>query len=161
MEINSIKENTAEEELKGIRGWLILVAIGIVYRPIKLLIDIILNIIPLLLLITDENFNTCIEVNHPLYLPMLIFIPISYVGLFIFCLVQVYSFFKKKKSFPKMIITFFIVHIVIIIIAILKSVTEGVPIFICISIIIINLIKYGAWFPYFIVSKRVKNTFIN
>ena len=157
---------TKEKDLEGLGGWLILVGLGIVVSPLR--------IIALLFPTYSEIFTNGswevlttpgTEAYNPLWGPIIIG-EISINGaLAIAWLFITFLFFTKKKAFPKWyigILLFTLVFILIDALAI-KSVMPNELIFDPETIkefgrsLIVTLI----WVPYMLVSKRVKATFIN
>ncbi|MEE9544619.1 MAG: DUF2569 domain-containing protein, partial [Rhodospirillales bacterium] len=91
-----------EKNLQGIGGWLILVAVGIVFTPIK---KIMLRIT-----IYPEIFSTGVwedlttqgsEAYSPLWAPSIIGEILISCGLIIVLLYMAYLFFTKSRNFPK------------------------------------------------------------
>tara|TARA_B100001971_G_C18099082_1_gene487796 strand:- start:581 stop:961 length:381 start_codon:yes stop_codon:yes gene_type:complete len=124
----------AKEELKGIGGWLILPIIGLFISIPVLLYDLL-------------SSNVLYEFNF--YIGLLSFLDII---LLIWITIGLFSIFDKKKYAPQIMISFYIANIMIqLVLAFLIEDLSG---------LIYSIIGGAIWIPYFIVSKRVKNTFV-
>ena len=91
-----------EKNLEGIGGWLILVAIGIVVTPIR--------IVPFIMTTYPEIFSSGAwealttqgsEAYSPLWVPIIIGEILINCGLILVWLYMAYKFFTKSKDFPK------------------------------------------------------------
>lgn len=154
-----------EKNLEGIGGWLILVAIGIVITPIR--------IVMLIMTTYPEIFSTGVwealttqgsEAYNPLWAPIIIGEILINSGLILVWLYMAYKFFTKSRDFPKWYIgiaVFSLVYIVADAFAI-KLVLPNEPIFDpdTIKELLRSVIMVVVWVPYMLVSKRVKATFI-
>ncbi|EZP78232.1 hypothetical protein H839_05819 [Parageobacillus genomosp. 1] len=157
-----------KEILQGIRDWLILIAVGVVFAPVFQLFKVAFYYD----ILTTQTWAFYTDPTAPFYQPILK--PLLYlqvfgnVSLLILSIVVMVHFFKKKETLPKMLVTFFSsnfllgsigYYMVTLIpqdtpieqIARLKSAEE----------IVIMGIMCIIWIPYLLVSKRVKNTFMN
>jgi len=156
---------TEEKNLEGLGGWLILVGIGIIFSPLK----IIASTFPIYSdLFSSGNWEMVTtpgsEAYNPLWAPILlgeIFINCTLVIAWVFI---AFLFFSKKSLFPKWyigILLFTSAFILVDALAI-KAVMPNEPVFDPYTLkefgrtIIIAII----WVPYMLVSKRVKATFI-
>jgi len=146
-----------EKNLQGIRGWLLLVAVGVVAGPIFGGVLIALSL-PLL-----SDLSDIISYNSTLGF-WLIFFTIGNVLLLLMGILALFKFFKKDKVFPKLFIALLVAGMVL-----------GVA-----DLAILNLlspeetiehskdaVRLGAqgfwslvWGAYMLKSKRVKATFI-
>ena len=138
---------TAQKELKGIGGWLIVIAIGLPYTIIGTLFGdyyVFTTLMPMM----DEEMVSILTV---LLMTDMIFV--CYAGYLAFL------FFNKDYRFPEQIKIFYIVSIVYEIFALYMISGYGLE-----SSdyrqIIAALIRGAIWIPYFNKSIRVKNTFI-
>ena len=124
----------AQEQLKGLGGWLIIPIIGL-FLSIAILIYHLISI------------N-----KYSFWFPGGL-LSLLYVILLIFSIITLISIFKKKKFVPKLMIFFYATNILVYL---AKSlITEN---FDRIESPIVGGI---IWSLYFIYSKRVKNTFVN
>lgn len=152
-------------ELKGLRGWLVLVGIGVVITPISLLVTNILIFQPIFTDgIWDALTTSGSEAYNPLWGPLLIG-EIMYNSVMVAVSVYlIYLFFSKSYLFPKFYIGIVIISLIFILFDawLVSFVLPDEPIFDAdttkefIRILVGGLI----WVPYMLVSKRVKATFV-
>lgn len=142
-----------QQNLNGLGGWLILVAIGIVCSPILLFYQVATIYVPL--------FNDLDNFGETFALVLIVEIIVT-LGLFLFTIYLAYLFFSKNYKTPKLFIIFHIVYFFIV-------VTEVVTISRLFDLeidsedmkeIAKQIISCMIWIPYFLVSVRVKNTFV-
>lgn len=159
------KKVSNERDLKGLDGWLILVGIGLVVSPIRLLIQLI----PMYsefaqggawdVLTTPES-----PLYHPLWAPLIFGEMIINFGIFIVALVLIFLFFSKKRIFPKVYIGLAIFTIIFLLTDALlgKIVMPNEPLFDAETGIDFfkSIVSALIWVPYMLVSKRVKQTFV-
>jgi len=133
------------EELKGIGGWLILPAIGLIYSLIVILYD---------LTVSFEGGST--------YFIFAFILDVIFLVIIILALV---SFFNKSSSAPKLMIGMYcfgvfysIITILLLFIYFGDSVESYSSLF---GNSFIQILVSTIWSIYFLKSKRVKNTFVN
>lgn len=154
-----------EKELEGLRGWLILVGLGIILSPLR----VITQIFPVYSEMFSKGSWTVLttpgsEAYHPLWAPILYGEMAINGGLVLAWVLVAFLFFSKKKAFPKWYIGILIFTLAFILIDALaiKAVLPNEPIFDAQTTkdfgrsLIVTLI----WVPYMLVSKRVKATFV-
>jgi len=150
---------------KGIRGWLILVAIGVVLGPIRLLVTAIPVFQPIF---TDGTWAALTtvgsEVYNPLWAPLLIG-EISYnVAIFLASLYLAFLFFTKHYRFPVVYISIVVVSLVFIVLDawFIQFIVPNEPMFdpATLKEFLRVLIAGIIWVPYMLLSKRVKATFV-
>jgi len=155
-----------EKNLEGIGGWLILVAIGIIVTPIRLIV--------LMMSTYPEIFSTGVwealttqggEAYSPLWAPVLIGEILINSGMLLIWLYMAYLFFSKKVVFPKWYIGLVVFSLAFIIADAfaIKLVLPSEPVFDpdTIKELMRSLFMVVVWVPYMLISKRVKATFIN
>ncbi len=136
---------------KGIGGWLIIPAIGLVLGPIKTAV------------ISLQDINTIQSFAPELLSDVRLWVGIVInVAMIIAAIVVAILFFSKRRVAVMAIISLMIASIVASIIQLLM----GVAIFGEVSSGGINPLLHACvfatiWIPYFVKSKRVKNTFVN
>jgi transglutaminase-like putative cysteine protease len=146
-----------------IGGWLVLPLLGLLFTPLIIIYRLFSD---------DSYFNQTVwnkvtmpggEGYHQLFAPILIFEVISYALIFVFCILLLFMMLNNKRSFPKYIITFYILNVVILIISVaganhitnelnLGAASQGYEVF-------KSFIQGAIWIPYFLISERVKETF--
>ena len=154
-----------QNEVKGLNGWLILVGIGVIISPIRLLA----TLIPVYLPIFEDGVWEALttegsEVYHALWGPLLMGGIAYNLCLEAVSVYLIYLFFSKHYLFPKFYIGIVVVSLIFIPLEawLVSFVVPNEPIFdpettkeftrILISVLI--------WVPYMLVSKRVKATFV-
>ena len=154
-----------EKSLQGIGGWLILVAVGIVFTPIKkIMVKITLY---------PEIFSTGVwedlttqgnEAYSPLWAPSIIGEILFSCGLIIVLLYMAYLFFAKSRNFPKWYVVIAIINVQFIAADafIINMFLPSQSIFDpgTIREFLRSVITLVVWVPYMFVSKRVRATFI-
>ena len=105
------KKNTKEP--KGIGGWLILFAIVLFITPIRLIIIVYTDTLPLYQNGVWDLVTTPGSVfYHPLWAPLLIFEIVGNIFFIICSLFLIYLFLIKSYRFPKLFIIFLISNII-------------------------------------------------
>lgn len=154
-----------EKNLEGLGGWLVLVGLGIIISPLRL--------ISIVFPVYSEIFSNGswvvlttpgTEAYNPLWAPILFGEMAINGGLVLAWIFIAYLFFSKKKVFPKWYIGMVLFTLAFILIEALaiKSVLPNEPVFDAETgmefgrSVIFALI----WVPYMLVSKRVKATFV-
>lgn len=154
-----------EENLKGLGGWLILVGIGIVFSPYKIiafLYPIYSEIIVsgnLELILTNGS-----ELYHPLLGALIIVEVICNASMLLAWFYVAYLFFTEKKQFPMLYIGLRIFTVVFMFLDFLAAsvIFPDEPLFSQSNIKEIIPPSIGAliFIPYILMSRRVKATFI-
>ncbi|MEX0396021.1 DUF2569 domain-containing protein, partial [Providencia rettgeri] len=150
------------QELKGIGGWLILPMLGIILSLIILPFSIYeqnAQVIEYWIELTDPQSSSFI----PLFKELIYFEVLGNVILYATLLFLSYVFFTKKKLTIKIYIFFQIFSLVLTVTdIILASILLDLEVEASdIKDIFRALIACAIWIPYFLVSRRVKNTFVN
>ncbi|MGB1238714.1 MAG: DUF2569 domain-containing protein [Pseudomonadales bacterium] len=155
-----------KKDLKGLRGWLILVGIGIVFTPIRL----ILTLTPAYKPMFEEGVWSAITTQGSAsYVPHLgsIIIGEMSVNAIVFCLsiYLIYLFFKEHYRFPKLYIALlsFTLAFAVIDAWLVSQLIPGAPMFDSETQLDImkSALTAAIWIPYLLYSKRVKATFVN
>lgn len=138
-------------DLHGIKGWLILPAIGMVMGPIVTVISLIMAL---------NMFN---DVSRAGYGGLYTVSILANIGILIFAIYTAIQFFGKKASTPSIFISFIIVQVVLMLLLTILSISFDAEAFTIEygKAFIKGLIIAAIWIPYFKQSKRVKATFIN
>ena len=147
------------DDLVGLGGWLILVGIGIVVSPVRILSTLSTTWQTVDGAAWGQLTNPGTTSYDPLWAPGLMFELIANVGLFVFSCLLVYLFFKKKRQFPVVFICVVLASIAVNIVDV--AFQHALPIDDPASI---NgkLVSSGVlWMVYMIRSRRVRNTFVN
>jgi len=158
--------NNEEDSYEGIGGWLILVAIGIVLTPTRIITEMMATY--------PEIFSTGAwdalttqgsEAYNSLWGPIILGEILINSGMLLACLYIAYLFFSKKSAFPKWYIGLgvFSLGFVVADALAIKLVLPLEPAFDpdTVKELMRSLLVVVVWVPYMLVSKRVKATFIN
>jgi len=166
--IKQMNEDEKQEpinELNGIKGWLLLVGLGLIISPLKIAILLLTVQAPMFKNGTWERLTTAGSSYYiPLFHEFAMLEIIYNICLLVAGVYLVYLFANKKKEFPKIFIIVTIISII------------AIPIDSYITTIIVKdtqffdfettkdflklIISAGVWVPYMLISKRVKHTFI-
>ncbi|GAA4360552.1 DUF2569 domain-containing protein [Kangiella marina] len=150
--------------LKGLGGWLIVVAIGIVLNPILLSYQLNQELFPLisdgtLAVLSDPSSDYYIE-----YFAALFYAELALnIALLLAWLSLLFLFFYKHKAFPRIFILVIslVPFIVLLDSVMVNKILPEVSIFNAETIkLLARSIVYAAiWIPYMLMSERVKKTF--
>lgn len=152
-------------EPSGLGGWLILVAIGLVFAPFRVGALVLQLYVPLF---RDGNWATLTtpgsEQYHVLWAPLLIFEIVCNLGFIVAYSVLAFLFFRKSRFFPKTYIALALINLCFIVLDMwfASFVLPDEPMLDpdTTKEIARALVSAAIWVPYMIVSKRVRNTFI-
>jgi hypothetical protein len=151
-----VKVSQADLRLAGIRGWLILPAIGMAVSPLLGVIGLVSGLEPL-----DNMVNQGFGVYA---IPRLI----VNIGLLIYTCVTAVRFFKKRRTAVRTVIKLLIARavafLVLFVIGVIVFGGDNEEIIITLfksNNFIAQGIAAAVWISYFRVSKRVKATFVN
>lgn len=148
-----------------IGGWLLLYAIGLVLYPVKLAITLVTEQAPVY---SHENWirlTTPGTVGYdPLWRPVLISELVGNCCFLLFSICLLVFFFQRRHMVPRLVVIFLVSNFVFV----------GVDFFLTYFYLlradsigteaVINIVRTAVasiiWIPYFMVSKRVKATFV-
>ncbi len=151
------------DEPVGIGGWLVFPAIGLVFNLIGLTVMVLGELLPILTgpqweFLTTEGS----EAYHPMWGPVILFELVGNSLLILASGVIATLFFLRKSAVPRLMVGFFLFRILIIAIdevlagQLPAESIEGQGIGELVKVVVQACI----WIPYFLVSKRVRNTFV-
>ena len=149
----------------GLGGWLTLVGLGLIIAPLRLAVFLIQTFPPMFQDGTWEVLTTPGgEAYHPLWAPLLVFELIGNAAFIAAALALLVLFFKRSQLFPRLFISYVCLNLLFIVgDAWLGSlVLADEPIFDPDTAreLSRSLIAGVIWIPYMVVSKRVRNTFV-
>ena len=153
------KNSLSKNEPQGIGGWLILVVIGLLISLTRLFTTVFSESIPALQSPTARYLDRAIK--SLLYFELIGNILFALAIIFLLLLLS-----QRYKLFPRLIIIFYLSNVVFVLLdlilayqipAIKNSPDDGSSI----KELARSIIGAAIWVPYFLVSKRVKNTFVN
>jgi Protein of unknown function (DUF2569)/Domain of Unknown Function with PDB structure (DUF3857) len=153
----------APAQLNGIGGWLILLAIGQLLRPISY-IKTGFDLYPSMMdidswgLLTDPSSSS----YHPWWAPTLLFELFYNIVAFVFCVLLIALFFRKRNAWPRCFAIFLLLTIVAN--GVDSFLVDRIPaasesLFVSIRNIAGVGLTAAIWIPYLYLSKRVKATF--
>jgi hypothetical protein len=153
-----------EKTLEGIGGWLVLVAIGIVVAPIRLIMVMAATYSDIFSTGAWEALTTPgREAYNALFGPIIIGEIIINIGVICACFYLAYLFFSKKSVSPKFFIGLAVFSLIFIIVDAfaIKLVVPSEPVFDqdTVKELMRSLFAVVVWVPYMLISKRVKATF--
>ncbi len=151
---------------KPIGGWLILIAIGLILTPIIILVDLL-----------GENgfydaytwstlWNTEGTAGKATVFLVALELMIN-IARIIFALILVILFFERRSTVPRLMVILFASTAAFIILdaiaayAINGDVYTSEDNYETAKEIIMSIVRAAIWIPYFLISKRVKETFVN
>ncbi|MDR6726986.1 ABC-type multidrug transport system permease subunit [Paenibacillus amylolyticus] len=151
--------------ISGLGGWLVLVQIGLYLTMIMVLVQLFQYSLTALnpgtweILTSDQS-----SFYHPWWGAIIIFEVTYNVLFFIFSIVTLVMFYRKKSVFPRLMIIFYsmslavsiIDYLLLLQIPIARELEDGSGL----TGIVRLVITCAIWIPYFIKSERVRNTFI-
>jgi len=159
-------QGTGEEKsYAGIRGWLILPLVGLGIAPLQISFMLYRNMMPLFTKGYWEVLTTPgLETYHPLWAPLLMYEIAGRTGFLMFSLVLLGFFLRKSRRLPKLIIICLVLNLLFVAgdlffsgmipaIAEQEAAGEG-------GDLVRALVGVVIWVPYFMMSKRVKQTFV-
>ncbi|WP_278369711.1 DUF2569 domain-containing protein [Pseudoalteromonas lipolytica] len=154
-----------DKDLVGIKGWLILVAIGVVISPLRVFYESINIFKPIFTTDMWQRLTSQFgDMYHPLWEPLLIIEILFNVTLFFASLYLIVLFFKHKKAFVSwylaillgglafIVLDAFVVSLLVPSVTILDSEMK--------TMLIRGVIQALIWGPYMLLSQRVKATFV-
>lgn len=153
-------------EPQGLGGWLILPALGLIIMPIRMLLLLHSDFLPIF---TEGHWEVLTtpgsEVYHHLWAPYLIFELVSNLAFIAFDLVLVYLFFTRSYRFPRLMIIYLLSNAIFVVGDfflgdLIPFIAEQPTDMETIKEVVRTVIGTCIWVPYFLVSKRVKNTFV-
>jgi Protein of unknown function (DUF2569) len=155
-----------QDNLEGIGGWLILITIGIIVTPIRIIIFLTETYSEVLSTeVWDVLTTQGGEAYSPLWAPILVGEFLINSGIALAWLYMAYLFFSKKIAFPKWYISLAVFSLAFII-ADAFAVKLAAPSAQVFNGDTVNELMRGffmvlIWVPYMLKSKRVKATFVN
>ncbi len=159
------KADAAPKQYDKIGGWLILIAIGLIFAPIRLLVVLFKDLLPAVSADTWSRLTTPgTESYHQLWAPLLLFEIIGNCLFILFPIIIAVFFFQRKRFVPTLIIILLFSNLVFVAIDyfaanLIPFVAAQEDMGSLVELVRV-LIACGIWVPYLFVSKRVKGTFV-
>ena len=155
----------SDSEPQGLGGWLVLVAIGLIISPIRALLALFRDLLPIFTegnwpLLTDPSSSA----YHPLWAPLLVFDGVSYIAIIAASIIALVLFLQRAPLFPRVMIALYLASLAIVATdffaaRLIPAVTtqeqaEGT------RQLLRAIGTCAVWVPYMLRSRRVRNTFI-
>lgn len=158
------KNSTSDVQPSGLGGWLILVGIGLIFAPIRLIVHVIQTYPSIF---RDGAWQTLAtpgsDLYHPLWAPLLIGEIVGNAMFIAAGIALVVLFFRRSSRFPKFYLALMVASVVFILanawLVTLVLPTEAIFDAETATEFWRSAITLAVWGPYLMVSKRVKNTF--
>ena len=156
---------TDNNDLKGLRGWLILVGFGVVIAPFRLAVELL----PLYYgIFTDGSFEVLTTAGsnayHPMWAPLIMFETLFNSLIILASCYLIYLYFSKHYIFPKIYIAIMSLSLIFIPFDawLLSFVMPDEPMFDAETTkqFVRTLVAAVIWVPYMLISQRVKATFV-
>ncbi len=149
---------------RGIGGWLILPLLGLVLTPFRIGFQTFTDVLPALRPATWAALTTPgTKAYHPLWAPAILFELTANSLLILFSLVLLWLFFRKSGRVPMLMIVWLLAIIAAQAIDLVFA--NQIPAIAALSDadglrnLARSVLGAAIWVPYFLLSKRVKNTF--
>jgi len=155
----------ASEEPRGLKGWLLLVGLGITLSPVRILWDLFKIYLPAF---TDGTWSVYTDPASPDYTPhygsSVVIETLLNVALFLYALLVAFLFYSKSRFFPKLYIGLLLTYSAFTIASAWLRTwpypDEAIFSEETIPDIFRSFIPCAIWIPYMLLSKRVRNTFV-
>jgi hypothetical protein len=154
-----------DNNLKGIGGWLILVAIGLCLQPLLLLRTLSQNI----RVFTSDTWRILTTPGepayHPLWGPLLLAEAAVNVVLLAVSVALLFQFFRRRRGFPRMAVAYMAASLAVVLADF--AATSAIPTARAqmtakdAADIGRSALSAAVWIPYFLKSRRVAATFVN
>ena len=157
---------TTEQPYSRLGGWLIVLAIGVVIAPIRLLIVILKDNLPAFSPHVWPALTTPgAAAYHPLWAPLLLSELVLNLLFGLFSVILAVFFFKRRKIFKPLMILFLAFNFVLVtadyfmtgLIPAVASQQDATSV----KEILRTFLAAAGWIPYLFISKRVKGTFVH
>jgi hypothetical protein len=158
------EENINVSQLKGIGGWLILPMLGLIITPIRMVFQFTRDLLPAL---NSETWGALTtpgaNAYHSLWAPLILFEVITNIAIFGFTIWLLILFLKKSKRVPKLFVAWLLLLAAVQIID--QLLANQIPLVASqhdpesLKDLTRSIVGAAIWVPYFLASKRVKNTF--
>ena len=149
----------------SIGGWLILVGFGILASPLRLCVDLG-RLVPAYSL---DNWLTLTtpggEGYHALWAPLLIFELVGNIFFVVFSILLAVLFVQRRRSLPLAYVVFLVLNTLFLVadtlFAAMVTPLKGSDAASFLAQMGRNVVPMVIWIPYFLVSRRVKETFVS
>ena len=165
-ELQSLTATPSSEPPLKIGGVLIFVAIGLILSLVQNLGHFLGNLAPFRQVQGWERLTTPgSTAYHPNWKPVLLFELVSSSAILGLNAVAVALFFRKQRVFPKFIVMVIPIIFILILLGyylsgLIPAVADSPDYSKQTSMLIVRFVALHTWIPYFLLSERVKKTFV-
>lgn len=161
---DEMKSESEASDLRGLKGWLLVVGIGLCITPVRLLKTIGENTSAF-----NEDTWSALTIHgsagyHPLWAPLLIGETIVNVLLLGGSVLALWLFFRKRRIFPRVAIAWLLAGAIVSVLdlVLVQAIPDAAAEVTASDIREVMKTGVGAmiWIPYFLRSKRVRATFV-
>ncbi|MEJ2422027.1 MAG: DUF2569 domain-containing protein, partial [Acidobacteriota bacterium] len=151
---------------EGIGGWLIWIVIGLIATPVILFVQIFHTYLPLFTSGAWQELTSAgSSVYHPVMAGLVVFEMVSKLFFAFSAIGLLALMLRESRRFPSLMILFFVLNLVYVASdMVLTGFLQGVPAEVF-NGMTMQLVKTSLvamlWIPYFVVSNRVRQTFVN
>jgi hypothetical protein len=153
-----------DDKLVGLRGWLILVGIGLVFSAFRLFLYFQRSVGVFALWKWTELTHSDGMSYHPMWAPLLIFELLGQITIIILILFALVSFWQKRRVFPRWFIALLVINSVFVLGDVFglelvnkaSATTRATHVRTFLQV----ALGCGIWIPYMCTSRRVKLTFV-
>lgn len=158
------KPEPVDKQLAGIRGWLILLAIGLCLTPIRMVFDFV-NMLPSFANDSWTTLTTTGGVNfHAMWAPVLLFELAGNLAMIVFSTLLAVVFFQRRRLAPVLYLCVFgggiLFRLADLLLANLLPVDAQTAARADWPVLAGSTVAFAIWGSYFLVSKRAKATFV-
>lgn len=156
---------TGQPGYDKIGGWLIFVALGLIFASLRVLLFTLRDVVPVFAPQTWSVLTTPTSAAyHPLWAPLLIGELVGNLFFVFFGVILVVLLFQKRKFFPKLAIIYLLTNLGFVVadffLAGLIPAVAQQDNTSAMTEVFRSVAGACIWVPYFIKSKRVKSTFV-
>ncbi len=148
----------------GLGGWLILVGVGLVFGPLRLLINTISTLGNFALWKWHALTNPGGVSYQPAWAPVLTLELLGQISILILAVFVLTLFFRRRRIFPRWFIALVVLNAIFVVgdmigLQMLRSPSPETSARVARNLVTV-LVGCGIWIPYMLVSRRVKATFV-
>jgi len=159
-------EEPKQKSLQGIHGWLVLPLLVLIFGPLRASFLIYKLFWPIFSEGDWQNLTTATsKAYHPLWAPFLISELVCNIAIVIVGLIALWFFLRKSRLAPRWVISWLAAILILGVVDFVLA--NQIPAVAAqtdpesIKDLARSVIAAAIWIPYFLVSKRVKATFVN
>ena len=150
---------------KPIGSWLVLIAIGLILTPIIILYTLLSEAAFFDAYTWSILWHTEGIQGKP-YVILIVFELVFNIARMMFCIILIILFFERRTTVPRLVIIFFVGTLLFVVVDAIAAYTINAEAYTdeddyqTFKDIFGSVIRAAIWIPYFLISDRVKNTFV-